>query len=84
MIKWINVKDELPVTSNNGYYIMSEPVLVFNGKQQVARRMWDEYDGLFYWRSGCSEGYGSQSRNLEGWCLTGVTHWVAIPNPEGS
>lgn len=74
MTKWINVKDELPVTSNNGYYIMSEPVLVFNGKQQIARRMWDEWDGLFYWRSGCSEG----------WCLTGVTHWVAIPNPEGS
>ena len=75
MSKWINVKDELPATSDNGYYIMSEPVLVFNGKQQVARRMWDEFDGLFYWRTG---------ESAQGWCLTGVTHWVAIPNPEGS
>lgn len=47
----------------------SEPVLVFNGKQQVAQLVYEKDFNEFYWRSCCSEG----------WQLTNVTHWMYLP-----
>lgn len=75
MSKWINVKNKLPDTTlvQDIDLVMSEPVLVFNSKQQVARRVYDDFDCMFYWRSTYSEG----------WVLTGVTHWQSLPaNPK--
>lgn len=72
--QWISVEDKLPISSliQDIDLIMSEPVLVFNGKQQIALRIYDDFDCVFYWRSTCSEG----------WMLTGVNHWMYLPeNP---
>jgi len=72
--KWSSTDEELPLVKKGEYDYdgKSEPVLVCTKYKDklVAYLSKDSDDGTFTWRSNCSEG----------WWLTGVTHWMPLPD----